>query len=73
VRPTDPNETVRYEPPSSRLLNLTVIGEEVELVVYEHSEDDTIGKKLRSVMVDARSVQAALAAAIEDSEAARRN
>jgi hypothetical protein len=66
----DPNEVVQYEPPP-RLLNLTVIGEDVELVVYENNDDDTIGKKRFSVKVDARSLHTALTAAIDDSDAGR--
>ena len=56
-----------YEPPA-RLLNLTVIGGEAHLSIYEHGDVERAAEPTASIEVPARSLLLALTAAIEDDQ-----
>ncbi len=59
-----------YEPPA-RLLNLTVVGGDAYLSIYEHGMGDRAADPIASVEVPARSLLLALTAAVEDDERGR--
>ena len=59
-----------YEPPA-RVLDLTVVGGDAYLSIYEHGMGDRAADPIASVEVAARSLLLALTAAVEDDERGR--